>query len=236
MYVPNYVPEPEQIPGNVTKEPYSLRLKFIRQVLSRFIGSVGIVVGIGLFLPKNIEVIPVTVALLVVLFVVSGIRTFLRGTDLEPKLTNISLPLVIIIFALATRSWTAVHFPAWSILSGIACFGIYAAVCGKDFSFVGGYTLALIVSSVFIACVMVEEGMSSQRSGQALIWNAVGLFYLVYDLAALLSRRKPKESWASVVDLYRDIFNFVGYFPRVMIHWNRHRILNDLSIDNPFRN
>ena len=82
---------------------------------------------------------------------------------------------------------------------------------------------------------MVEEGMSSQRSTQALLWNAVGLFYLVYDLASLLSRRKSDESWASVVDLYRDVFNFLGYFPRVMIHWNRHRILNDLNIDNPFR-
>jgi hypothetical protein len=236
MYVPNYVPEPEQIPGNVTSEPYALRLTFIRQVLNRFVGSIGIVVGIGLVLPKNIDVVAVTVTLLLVLFLVSGIRTILRGTDLEPKLTTISLPVVILVFALATRSWTAVHFPAWSILAGIACFGIYASVCGRDFSFVGGYTLALIVSSVFIAFVMVEEGMTSQRSAEALIWNAAGLFYLVYDLAALLSRRKPGEGWASVVDLYRDIFNFVGYFPRVMIHWNRHRILNDLTIDNPFRN
>ena len=84
--------------------------------------------------------------------------------------------------------------------------------------------------------MMVEEGMTSQRSAQALIWNSVGLFYMVYDLAALMSRRKTTEAWASVVDLYRDVFNFMGYFPRVLIHWNRHRILNDWSIDNPFRN
>ena len=236
MYVPNYVPEPEQVLGNVTKEPYELRLTFIRHVLGRFVGSVAMVVGVGLLLPKNFEVWPVSLALVIFLFLASGIRTVFRGTDLEPKLTSFTLPVAILLFALATRSWTAVHFPAWSILAGISCFGIYAAVCGRDFSFVGGYTLSLIVSSVFIACVMVEEGMTSQRSAQALAWNAIGLFYLVYDLAALLSRRKPSERWASVVDLYRDVFNFVGYFPRVMIHWNRHRILNDLSIDNPFRN
>jgi hypothetical protein len=109
-------------------------------------------------------------------------------------------------------------------------------LCGRDFSFVGGFTLSLIFSSVFIALVMVGEQMTSRQSTYALLWNAVGLFYLVYDLAALLSRRKSNESWASVVDLYRDVFNFIGYFPRVLIHWNRHRILNDLSIDNPFRN
>ena len=236
MFVPNYVPEPEQIPGNVTKEPYALRLTYIRHVLSRYLGSVGIVVGIGMLLPRDLPVVPCTVAMLICLFLVSGIRSILRGTDLEPQLTAYSLPIVIVALAAATRSWTAHHFPAWSILAGIACFGIYAAFCGRDFSFVGGFTLALMVSSVMIAFVMVEEGMPSASSSQALIWNAVGLFYLVYDLAALLSRRKSTETWAAVVDLYRDVFNFLGYFPRVLIHWNRHRILNDWSIDNPFRN
>ena len=235
MYVPNYVPEPEQIPGNVTKEPYALRLQFIRKTLRRFLGSVAVIVALGLVVPKNLDFMPTTLALLVVLFCVSGIRTFLRGTEIEPKITALLLPLGVVMVALAARSLTAAHFPAWSLLAGIACFGIYAASCGRDFSFVGGYALALIPSSVFISFVMVEEGMSSQRSTQALLWNAVGLFYLVYDLASLLSRRKSDESWASVVDLYRDVFNFLGYFPRVMIHWNRHRILNDLNIDNPFR-
>ena len=236
MYVPNYVPEPEQIPGSVTKEPYDLRLTFIRHVLSRFVGSIAIVVGIGLLMPANKDYMPATGALLALLLLVSGIRTVMRGTDLEPKLTAFSLPLVILVFAAATRTWTAAQFPAWSILAGISCFGVYSAACGRDFSFVGGYTLSLIVSSVFIAFVMVEERMTSQRSAQALIWNAAGLFYLVYDLAALLSRRKTTEGWAAVADLYRDVFNFLGYFPRVLIHWNRHRILNDLTIDNPFRN
>lgn len=236
MYVPNYVPEPEQMPGNVTKEPYALRLKFIRQTLFRFIGSIGMVVGIAMVVPRDLELWPMTIALLVVLFCVSGIRTLFRGTVIEPKLTTWALPVVLLMVAVTMRCWTLAFFPAWSILAGIACFGIYAAVCGRDFSFVGGYTLSLIASSVFIAFVMVEEKMTSTQSAQALLWNAGGLFYLVYDLAALLSRRKSNESWASVVDLYRDVFNFMGYFPRVLIHWNRHRILNDLSIENPFRN
>lgn len=238
MFVPNYVPEPEQIPGSVTKEAYSDRLRFIRRVLYSFIGSIGCVVGVGLLIPKDFPNLPLpaTIALLLALFFISGIRSLFRGTDQEQKLTSYTLPIIILVFAYATKTWTAEHFPAWSILAGISCFGIYAMFCGRDFSFVGGFTLSLIVSSVFIAFVMVEEGMSTQRSVQALLWNAGGLFYLVYDLAALLSRRKASEGWAAVVDLYRDVFNFLGYFPRVLIHWNRHRILNDLSIENPFRN
>lgn len=236
MYVPNYVPEPEQIPGCVTTERYHDRLKFIRGTLWRFIGSLGMIVGVGLLVPKNVDVLPATLALLAILLLVSGIRSLFRGTDSEPKLTAWSLPLVVVMFAVVSRSWTAAYFPTWSILAGVACFGIYAAVCGRDFSFVGGYVLSLIASSVFIAFIMVSEKMTSQRSAQALLWNAGALSYLVYDLASLLSRRRKTESWAAVVDLYRDVFNFIGYFPRVMIHWNRHRILNDLNIDNPFRN
>jgi hypothetical protein len=238
MYVPNYVPEPEQIPGSVTKEPYADRLQFIRRVLYRFVGSVGFIVGVGLLIPRDLPLLPgvATIGLLVTLLLISAIRSLLRGTDLEPRLTSYTLPIVIIAFAFATRSWTVHDFPAWSILAGISCFGIYSLVCGRDFSFVGGFTLSLIVSSVLIAFVMVEEGIPTHSSAMALIWNAGGLFYLVYDLAAMLSRRKPSEGWAAVVDLYRDVLNFIGYFPRVLIHWNRHRILNDLSIDNPFRN
>lgn len=236
MYVPNYVPEPEQVPGNLTSVRYLERLKFIRKTLNRFVGSVAMIVGVGLLLPKNDDAIRTTVFMLIVLLLVSGIRTIFRGTSTEPLLTKYALPIVIVTLAFAARSWTSVDFPAWSILAGIASFGVYSAVCGRDFSFVGGYVLALIVSSVFIAFVMVSEHMSSQRSAQALVWNAAGLSYIVYDLAALLSRRKPDESWAASVDLFRDVFNFFGYFPRVMIHWNRHRILADLSIDNPFRN
>lgn len=235
VYVPNYVPEPEEIPGNLTKEPYARRVQYIRHVLYKFIGSVAMIVGVGLLVPRNLPVWPITGFMLIVLLLVSGIRTVLRGTNLEPKLTTWCLPIVVVAVAVTSRAWTAAAFPAWSILAGIACFGIYATICGRDFSFVGGYALSIIASSVFIAGVMVEEGMSSQRSTEALLWNAFGLFYLVYDLAAMLSRRKRNESWASVVDLYRDIFNFVGYFPRVVIHWNRHRILNDLNIENPFR-
>lgn len=234
--MPNYVPEPEQIPGSVTKEPYAERLRYIRQVFNSFIASVAVIAGIGMLLPEKVGMIPCSIGLLIVLFLVSGIRSLMRGTEQEPKLTAYCLPVVVFMFALATRTWTAAGFPAWSILAGISCFGLYSALCGRDFSFVGGFTLSLIVSSVFIALVVVEERMSSQSSAQALIWNAGGLFYLVYDLAALLSRRKANEGWAAVVDLYRDVFNFMGYFPRVLIHWNRHRILNDLSIDNPFRN
>ncbi len=235
MYVPNYIPEPEQVPGNLTTVLYAQRLQFIRQTLRRFVGAVAMIVGVGMLVPRTGDTLRLTIELLVCLLLVSSIRTFSRGTPAEPKVTAYTLPIVIGFFAVASRAWTTAGFPTWSVLVGIACFGIYASLCGRDFSFVGGYVLSLIFSSVLISFIMVEEGMTGPRSAQALLWNAGGLFYLVYDLAALLSRRRPNESWAASVDLFRDVFNFLGYFPRVMIHWNRHRILGDLSLENPFR-
>ena len=108
-------------------------------------------------------------------------------------------------------------------------------LCGRDFSFVGGYVLALIASSTMIAFIMVEEALTSLESWQAILWNAFGLLYLVYDLASLMCRRKTNEVTAASVDLFRDIFNLFGWVPRVVMHWYRHRILNDLSFDLPFR-
>jgi hypothetical protein len=52
--------------------------------------------------------------------------------------------------------------------------------------------------------------------------------YFAYDLASLMSRRRRGEEAAAVVDLYRDVFNVFGYVPRVIAHWHRHRIWQDV--------
>jgi hypothetical protein len=57
----------------------------------------------------------------------------------------------------------------------------------------------------------------------------------VYDLAALMSRRRQHETWAAVADLFRDVLNVFGYSYRVVRHWRRHRILNDFTPENPFK-
>jgi len=35
MIVPNYIPEPLEVPRNVTEEPYALRVTYIRRVTLR---------------------------------------------------------------------------------------------------------------------------------------------------------------------------------------------------------
>ncbi|MEI7575475.1 MAG: hypothetical protein WCK51_01170 [Armatimonadota bacterium] len=236
MYVPNYVPEPEAMPGNVTQERYSKRLLFIRETFYRFCLWVLVIALLAWAIPTEFGREPRFGWLwLLSLALISLLRTFGRGTTWEVKSAPIQALVCIGTTALAARSATAFSFPAWSVLAGIGCFAVYAIFCGRDFSFVGGYVLALIASSTIIAFIMIEEALTSLQSWQAILWNAFALLYLVYDLASLMCRRKVTEVTAASVDLFRDIFNPFGWVPRVIMHWYRHRILNDLSFDLPFR-
>lgn len=236
MYVANYIPEPEAMPGNVTQERYRIRLRFLRTVYAHLLVAVG-VAGIAENAAKG-AVKPDAkwiATLLIVLVLCSLVRTFGRGKAWEPKL---GLPLLFMVVAAAipaSLSALASGWPLWSPIVGLFTFGLYMALCGRDFSFVGGYVLSLIVSSTLIAIVLVVESAPTSRSITALLSNTAVLGYVAYDLAALLSRRKVGEEHAATLDLFRDIFNLAGWVPRVVMHWYRHRILNDLSFDLPFR-
>jgi FtsH-binding integral membrane protein len=93
-----------------------------------------------------------------------------------------------------------------------------------DFSFVGQFVLSLIASTVILAVAALALGIEPAKAGFLLGANAIYLFYLVYDSASLLARRRLGEEIAAVVDLYRDVFNVFGYLVRVARHWRKHRI------------
>jgi hypothetical protein len=152
------------------------------------------------------------------------IRTRLRGQSKEARLSSGLLPLTILLFGALASVLSRDGIPTWAPVVGIFLAALYGQLSGRDFSFVGGTLLSLIVSSVLIAGFAVQSNWATRTSGLALALNAIYLLYIMYDLASLLSRRRLGEEWAAVADLYRDMFNVFGYLIRVWHHWRKYRI------------
>lgn len=225
MVVPNYVPEPIEIPDNVTEQAYPARLKFIRRMQGLQVISVAVIAGLATmsWIPV-IPIINIGITLLALLIVLCLVRIALRSTRKEAPSSCAFLPILIAVLVIAAKSIAAAGFPIWSVMFGLGFAYIYTILCGRDFSFVGQIVLSLIASSVALAALSLAMGHQGLYAGEALAWNAVALTYFVYDGASLLSRRRVGEEMAAVIDLYRDVLNLFGYVPRVVHHWHKHRI------------
>jgi hypothetical protein len=225
MVVPNYIPDPIEIPDNVTQQPYPVRLTFIRRMQG--IQVIGVAVIAGLATLKQIPIVAPTtifVVLLTLLIVLCLIRIGLRSTRREAALSSAFIPILLGVVTVAAKSLAQLGFPIWSILFGLGFAYIYTILCGRDFSFIAQLVLSLIASTVALAALSLAMGHRGAYAAEALGWNAIALTYFVYDGASLLSRRRVGEEFAAVIDLFRDVLNFFGYVPRVVHHWHKHRI------------
>ncbi|HSI71797.1 MAG TPA: hypothetical protein VK934_01355 [Fimbriimonas sp.] len=225
MIVPNFVPDQLEVPGNVTEQPYLVRIWFIRRVTWLFTLSVA-VVGFVVWLDRLPRVgLLASILLLAVLLIGLELwRILTRGRRVEDIVSACCLPLVLGCVALVASEVHGVGYPVWQLLVGPTILLLYTTLCGRDYSFVGGFLLSLIGSAVTIASIGMSEGMSVRDEVIAQTSSVAFLFYIVYDLASLLSRRRLGEEAAAVTDLYRDIFNVFGYIVRVIRHWRRHHI------------
>jgi hypothetical protein len=52
--------------------------------------------------------------------------------------------------------------------------------------------------------------------------------YFTFDFWCLAYRRRSDEAIAAAHDLFRDYLNIFGYIARVIRHWRRHRLWQDL--------
>lgn len=223
MYVPNYVPDPIEIPGNVTEEPYRVRVAYVKRVASLHFVSLLIVLGIAYnppLLPDHLSWWPLAVLILTLAVLRVALR---RGPREAGVSTFLLLPLLLAV-GIALQPIQNHGFPLWTILLGPGFGLIYAMLCGRDFSFLGQYLLSLIASNTAIAALWVGAPGTVEGARYALLANSAYLSYWVYDLASLLARRRTGEELAAVVDLYRDILNFFGYIARCIGHWRKHRI------------
>ncbi|HVT12281.1 MAG TPA: hypothetical protein VHE55_08435 [Fimbriimonadaceae bacterium] len=224
MYVPNYIPAPLEVPHNVTQERYRVRLGFIRRVALLHLLSLLIVGGLSMLNLISVPVEASVLELALVLVALLIVRILMRGTKGDLLFSLALSPVLLLSVAILVRILNQTGWPVWGIGVGAGCATLYTLCCGRDFSFVGQFCLSLIASSVALAIVAIKLGMSTQDAAFLLGANAAYLFYLVYDSASLLARRRLGEELGAVIDLYRDVFNFFGYFVRVARHWRKHRI------------
>ena len=224
MIVPNYVPDPLEVPNNVTEERFPLRLQFIRRVMLIHLGTVLMVAGLSTQAFPQVGLVWASLGLAIVLIFLDVWRILARSSQSEATVSLALLPCVVVLMGWVAAEAQRIGFPVWSPAVGVVCAFLYAAVCGRDFSFVGCYFLAWIVSSVAIAGRVVWLGLPAHLAVLALAANTLYLFYFLYDLASLMARRRIGEFGAAVVDLYRDIFNIFGFAVRCVRHWRKHRI------------
>lgn len=226
MYVPNYIPEPLEVPGNVSDERYGIRLIFIRRVT--VLHATGLLIAILLSMVP-IPSIPWPIPLITLVLTLIGLdllRIAKRGKAREAQLSSYALPFVLLLAGWNLHQATLNGFPVWTLSAGQAFVVLYTLLCGRDYSFVGCGSLCLIASSLMLAVVCDYLTLRPILAAEVLLANAAYLLFCVYDLASLMARRRRNEELAAVVDLYRDVFNVFGWVLRCFSHWRKHNIWN----------
>lgn len=223
MYVPPFVPQQIEIPGNVATEPYMARLGFIRRVVVAHFLSVGIVVGLA-YLPRVIDTMQAGIMTLASLLSLSLIRGLVKGKNYEQIISGVVAPLLFIGLSQLVAIGPERGWPQWVIAIGPAGIMLYTALCGRDLSFMGMFMLTSLFEIIVLVACAFAGLFAAKIAFEVGVIGIATIFFLVYDLAALLTRRRLGEEVGAVLDLYRDVLNFTTYTVRVIRHWRKHRI------------
>lgn len=221
LQIQPYFPEPLTVNKSVASERYVVRLSFIRAVLAGHVISVVAISSVAMIFEHRLAVGTLVGVFLGGLLMLTLVRWRFRGRSLDG---------VISLFLLVPVLWSAGCFlrtlgeggePVWILASGYVALVTYGALCGRDYSFVGQFVLATTALTVAVSIGMAVGGLSLPQGISWWLLTEAFLLYVVYDLAALLSRRRLGEETASVADLYRDLLNFTTYAFRIVLHWRR---------------
>lgn len=209
--------------GNIGADRYDVRLRFIRTVVAGYLMTILVTAVVPLVLaePLPLELAGVVVAVsLLFLSLVRKLAPHGRADILAIALC--ALPLLgglgTLVHGLTAQGW-----PVWALGLAIAFAGLYTFLCGRDFSFLGQYVLSLLATLFVTIPLCWWQNVPGSRIAWTCLASAVFLFYWVYDLAALLTRRRHGEEFQAVADLYRDVLNILTYAFRVIDHWRKFR-------------
>jgi hypothetical protein len=208
----------------VASERYGVTLRFIRTVMAGHGLSVAGVAGAALLPPMTTT--PLAARVFVAgLLALTLVRRLIKNGKADNVVSLVLLvPTLASLGCLARGAFDAGH-PVWVPFFAYLLATAYASLCGRDFSFVGQF----VITTFALSASLLVSGLMGQVSWPAAaLWglgSLVYVFFFVYDLAALLSRRRLDEAPAAVADLYRDLLNFLTYTVRIVLHWRRFRFI-----------
>lgn len=230
--IPPYFPDPIEVTGNVSSQPYDVRLNFVRKLSAGAFASMGFAFAVAVSLrgmPWQIS----GVCLLAAMLLLTVCRYAFAGGKREVIAAAALTAPVLISAGLFFGAMYELGAPVWVLVLVPTGSALYAFVSGRDFSFVGQYGLSL---SFTILCGLVGREFfpalfPSLGWGIALAF-IVQLFY-TYDMAMILKRRRLPELPCAITDFYCDSLNFITYSMRVKRHWRRFRAASPPPEEEP---
>jgi hypothetical protein len=151
-------------------------------------------------------------------------RTLIASRKWEIAVSFFLLVAFLVLLGDVAGGLNDAGWPVEAPAAGIGAAVLYSLLCGRDLSYVGMFVLSAIASTTALCLIYIGAGATLGTVAIAIGLNLAVLLYFVYDIAALLSRRRLGEELGAVADLYRDLLNVFGYSIRVVRHWQTHRI------------
>lgn len=223
MNVPPIFPEQIVIPGNIADAAYTVRLGFIRRVVYLHLIPVALTAASSLYWlePPFARWWMLWLGSLAVL---SSLRAFTSPRSLALAAHWTALLLCCFTTGQFARELRYDGFATVLVVVAALAATLYAALCGRDFSFVGQFVMAWLAIILGAIALRVFSPLTGGEVVSGWVLATAWLFYFVYDLAALLTRRRSGDEVFAVTDLVRDLLNFVTYPWRVVKHWRAIRI------------
>lgn len=221
-------PEPVTVSGNAADQGHFTAVRFIRAVGTVHLLSLTLVAGaLRFWLEPAVQTwlaATIDAELPYVLTIVLCVGLALSRERPAWAQTLILLATIVVVTAWGSLWASLMHdsFPlfvntfAVAFLIQAAALLVYLWASRRDLSLFGAFVLVWPVTCSFLigAAALTEVSFSE---GLTLLVVLTGmLFYWVYDIAMVLRRRRPNEVVEGAVDLYRDVFNFVGLPIRFM--------------------
>lgn len=221
------MPEPITVPGSVADGDYATRVRFARFVGVCHLISLAALAGmVAIFMRPESRLYVDKIGFEAVLLFSASCLVVLAAVR---HASVVWQTLFLIGFLISSAAWMGSAlargheiYPGFMETLGIGIATawtsvlLYNLLCGRDYSFVGEFTLSLLAVFVFATLYAVRVKMALLEIAVVLGLCAIAVGYWTYDLAMILGRRTAAEKLQAVFDLYRDMLNFLWFPVRIL--------------------